>query len=1097
MKIIEVENDTNMIIRENINNNNNTQPAKSSSKSYTICLNMIVKNESHIIEKTLINLCSYVEFDAYYISDTGSTDNTISIIRDFFHKRNIPGEIEQVAWRDFGFNRTLSLQMAFQKTDYLLIFDADDAIHGKFVMPDKLTHDAYQLKLGDSFVYLRTLIVNNRKRWKFVGVLHEYIACIDKEESSATIEGEYFVESGRSGSRSNNPNKYINDATVLEKGYIDEMAGHKRGDGSGDKNLAERYSFYCAQSYMDAGIVYIDKSIEWYLRVLEQQNWSQEKYYSALCLGNLYARKGDKYNSLKFYCKTMEYDEERMEGVASTMEILRADGNHVMVNSLYHKYKNYNKSPTGKLFLAMDKYQDIIEYCNSISAFYIFDKRSGYDSCKTILQNNIMAHHYMISTFGNIVFYKNFFEQDTIPDLLRLFYSVDNLLSVVASKNDSYSDTDYDIWTQLFNKVRHCLTAAPKIHEIEEEYLPDASNVSIRADSHDEALNKPVITKYKLRLSPDLSYLNQHTPVLPESPVYVTVNKNQHIQTIITFTTCKRFDLFQQTVNSIINMWRDVNQIDYWFCVDDNSSEEDRTKMKEIYPFIDYYMKTPDEKGHRPSMNIIWNKLEELKPKYWIHMEDDFLFHTPGDYIKRPIQMMNDARRLGHNVRQILYNRNYGETIKDYNIQGNKIIRDIQYDVALHVHKTGNFDYGNNHYWPHYSFRPSFIDVNAVLILGNYDSANQFFEMDYANRWFSNGYLSGFYNQITNRHIGRLTSERHNNNLPNAYELNNEGQFAAKEKEHIVISNSDNAPLIMENKIIKSVLSPSSPIPAKNNKKYYSTQLFDDGFGAQYQRFIWTCIYAEDYENDIFVYRPPEKIAHNYTGDSSFIAKMEDLMNMKGNYLNYTTIMDINSKAELEGNHDKKIDILVPNFYDIFKYVERNIDKCMKSESMARIKKCFWANKRRQDIYAGYPTVLPDGKRVLHLAVHIRRPNIDDTKANGGEEYDNAYYIRSLLTIRDKYAQIKPYHIITIHIYSQGATERFTDFVSHPLLRENVILHLNDSNEETYMGMAGADILMTSASSFSYSAAFVSDADIYYTEFWHKPCSWWNILDKV
>ena len=34
-------------------------------------------------------------------------------------------------------------------------------------------------------------------------------------------------------------------------------------------------------------------------------------------------------------------------------------------------------------------------------------------------------------------------------------------------------------------------------------------------------------------------------------------------------------------------------------------------------------------------------------------------------------------------------------------------------------------------------------------------------------------------------------------------------------------------------------------------------------------------------------------------------------------------LMDINSKAELEGNHDKKIDILVPNFYDIFKYVER------------------------------------------------------------------------------------------------------------------------------------------------------------------------------
>ena len=145
---------------------------------------MIVKNESHIIVQTLTNLCSYVTFDAYYISDTGSTDNTMDLIREFFKERGIPGHIEQVEWRDFGFNRTLALQMAFNKTDYLFIFDADDSIHGDFRMPAKLTHDAYQLKLGESFVYLRTLLVNNRKRWRFVGVLHEYISCVDREESS-------------------------------------------------------------------------------------------------------------------------------------------------------------------------------------------------------------------------------------------------------------------------------------------------------------------------------------------------------------------------------------------------------------------------------------------------------------------------------------------------------------------------------------------------------------------------------------------------------------------------------------------------------------------------------------------------------------------------------------------------------------------------------------------------------------------------------------------------------------------------------------------------------------------------------------------------
>jgi len=43
----------------------------------TICLNMIVKNESKIIKETLDNICKYIKLDYWVISDTGSTDNTI------------------------------------------------------------------------------------------------------------------------------------------------------------------------------------------------------------------------------------------------------------------------------------------------------------------------------------------------------------------------------------------------------------------------------------------------------------------------------------------------------------------------------------------------------------------------------------------------------------------------------------------------------------------------------------------------------------------------------------------------------------------------------------------------------------------------------------------------------------------------------------------------------------------------------------------------------------------------------------------------------------------------------------------------------------
>ena len=84
----------------------------------TLCLNMIVKNESHIIEKTLKMLTETLDFSYWVISDTGSTDNTKEIIKTFFKNLNIPGELVEHEWRDFGYNRTKALESGYNKTDY-------------------------------------------------------------------------------------------------------------------------------------------------------------------------------------------------------------------------------------------------------------------------------------------------------------------------------------------------------------------------------------------------------------------------------------------------------------------------------------------------------------------------------------------------------------------------------------------------------------------------------------------------------------------------------------------------------------------------------------------------------------------------------------------------------------------------------------------------------------------------------------------------------------------------------------------------------------------------------------------------------------------
>jgi GR25 family glycosyltransferase involved in LPS biosynthesis len=244
-----------------------------------------------------------------------------------------------------------------------------------------------------------------------------------------------------------------------------------------------------------------------------------------------------------------------------------------------------------------------------------------------------------------------------------------------------------------------------------------------------------------------------------------TFNSKEKIEVFLTMTTCKRIDLFQKTVNSILNTWSDLDKVDAWFCVDDNSSEDDRNKMTSLYPWMKFYMKTQNEKGHRKSMNLIWDKLQEIKPIYWIHIEDDFVFHVPRSYVSDAIRGLE---MLG--VDQLLFNRNYAETIQDYHIKGHV----GEGEFCTHKYEIGNFDYKNCHYWPHYSFRPSLIKVSTILSLGNFDSSNTFFEMDYAKKWVNAGYKSGFFNMITCQHIGKLTREKG----INAYALNQCDQFS-------------------------------------------------------------------------------------------------------------------------------------------------------------------------------------------------------------------------------------------------------------------------------------------------------------------------------
>jgi len=377
----------------------------------TLCLNMIVKDESHIIVDTLTKLLNKIKFDYWVISDTGSTDNTKELITEFFKNHNIKGELFEDKWQDFGYNRTKALEHAYNKSEYVLIFDADDEIVGDFVLPE-LTKDSYFFQFGSEqgTSYIRIQIVNNKKKWKYVGVLHEMITCIEHSDSSETITGNYFTISGRTSSRNRDENKYLKDALILEKAYEECI---KNND-----TLYHRYGFYCANSYFDSGKW--EDAIKWYKITLNNDNWSQEKYMSCLRLFQCYNNLKNTESGIFYLIKSFEYDKERVECLYELVVYYCLKNLNDVAYGFYSVVKEFfnNKyisvGVNDKLFLDLSKANFYLPYYMILVA----DKMKDNDTIIKMYKIAFTKKYIETNTFfvGNLLYNLQFFIESAKDD---------------------------------------------------------------------------------------------------------------------------------------------------------------------------------------------------------------------------------------------------------------------------------------------------------------------------------------------------------------------------------------------------------------------------------------------------------------------------------------------------------------------------------------------------------------------------------------------------------------------------------------------------------------------------------------------------------
>ncbi|WP_160232386.1 glycosyltransferase [Acinetobacter indicus] len=226
-----------------------------------IRLNMIVKNEAHVILRCLASVKPWI--DSWTIVDTGSTDGTQDIIREFM--KDIPGQLYDRPWKNFGYNRTEALQLAMDgeqsKADYLLFIDADETlqIDNGFEWPE-LKGSAYYFNcIYGNLRYRRNALVSTKLNWAWKGVIHEYLSS-NEPHFWQTLNG-INIYIRHDGARAKSPDTYLKDISLLEQALQEEP-----------DNL--RYLFYLAQSYQDAGLW--EKSRECYLKRARAGGWEEE-----------------------------------------------------------------------------------------------------------------------------------------------------------------------------------------------------------------------------------------------------------------------------------------------------------------------------------------------------------------------------------------------------------------------------------------------------------------------------------------------------------------------------------------------------------------------------------------------------------------------------------------------------------------------------------------------------------------------------------------------------------------------------------------------------------------------------------------------------
>lgn len=339
-----------------------------------VCLVMIVKNESKIIERCLASTLPFI--DSWCITDTGSTDDTESLIEKFFEERGVPGTIAHAPFEDFSQARNASLDAAraFPGWDYALLIDADMIVEGTLEKRSLTAPAYYVVQRNGAKEWSNVRLLRRDAPARYVSVTHEFLSVEGVQDISSLVIND--VNDG--GSKSD---KVERDIRLLTEGLQKEPTNG-------------RYMFYLAQTYRETDRPH--RALPWYKKRVEVGGWDEEIFYSLYGIALCYKDLDDEPNFIRTCLEAYDYRPWRGEPLNLLATYYREKGKNesaLLVAEGLAKIKFTDE----KLFMNREVYDFGAKQELAIAGYHsrIPERRAaGYEACAllTIHPNDGVRH---------------------------------------------------------------------------------------------------------------------------------------------------------------------------------------------------------------------------------------------------------------------------------------------------------------------------------------------------------------------------------------------------------------------------------------------------------------------------------------------------------------------------------------------------------------------------------------------------------------------------------------------------------------------------------------------------------------------------------